>query len=490
VNASFVSSKGMRRAAIGMVGSIALLAPALSASASPAAPHRSDAGPKNVIVLIGDGMGYNEVDQTSSYQHGTTNYQVVGNPLTGSVTKVPGTPSQVYEKFPVQVASSTYSLSGRAAYDPQAAWAGFGWVADGATDSAAAGTALATGVKTQNGVVGLDGSGNRVENLTERAKSMGKSTGLVTSVPFSHATPATYGAHNADRNDLVGVTNEYLSDGTLDVVIGAGNPAYDDSHQLLATPSFGYVSEPDWTALKSGQTPFKLIETKAGFTALATSKETPKRVFGAVQVGSTLQQGRSGAATSAAPFSVQRNDVPDLATLTKGALNVLDANKNGMFAMIEGGAVDWAGHANSSSTNVEEMVDFNSTVETVVDWVNTKSSWDETLVIVTADHETGYLTGAGSDPAWTVIDGARKQLPATAWNSAGHTNGLVPVYAKGPGSAKVRALATGTDPLRGAYLDNTDLANVLLTDLWADKDVRGHGHHAGRVNPVWLKTAS
>jgi alkaline phosphatase len=386
-----------------MVGSIALLAPALSASASPAAPHRSDAGPENVIVLIGDGMGYNEVDQTSSYQHGTTNYQVVGNPLTGSVKKVPGTPSQVYEKFPVQVASSTYSLSGRAAYDPQAAWAGFGWVAEGATDSAAAGTALATGVKTQNGMVGLDGSGNRIENLTERAKSMGKATGLVTSVPFSHATPATYGAHNADRNDLVGVTNEYLNDGTLDVVIGAGNPAYDDSHQLLATPSFGYVSEQDWTRLKSGQTPFKLIEKTADFKALAT---------------------------------------------------------------------------------------INRTVEAVVDWVNTKSSWDETLVIVTADHETGYLTGAGSNPAWTAIDGARKQLPAAAWNSAGHTNGLVPVYAKGPGSAEVRALATGTDPLRGAYLDNTDLANVLLTDLWADKDVRGHGQHDGWVNPVWLKTAS
>lgn len=490
MNVSCTSSKGMRRAAIGMVGSIALLVPALSASACPEAPHRSDTGPKNVIVLIGDGMGYNEVDQTSSYQYGTTNKQVVGNPLTGSLEKVPSTPSQVYEKFPVQVGSSTYSLDGRAAYDPQAAWADFDWVAEGATDSAAAGTALATGVKTKNGVVGLDGSGNRVENLTERAKSMGKSTGLVTTVPFSHATPATYGAHNPDRNDLAGVTNEYLNDGTLDVVIGAGNPAYDDNHQLLATPSFGYVNEQDWTSLKSGRTPFKLIEKTSDFKALATSKKTPKRVFGAVQVGSTLQQGRSGGAASAAPFSVPFNDVPDLATLTKGALNVLDANKKGYFAMIEGGAIDWAGHANSSSTSIEETVDFNRAVEAVVDWVNTKSSWQETLVIVTADHETGYLTGAGSDPAWTAIDGARKQLPTLAWNSGGHTNELVPVYAKGRGSAAVRALATGTDPLRGAYLDNTDLANVLLKDLWADKDVRGHSQHDGGVNPTWMKTAS
>jgi alkaline phosphatase len=288
---------------------------------------------------------------------------------------------------------------------------------------------------------------------------------VVTSVPFSHATPATFGAHNADRNDLVGVTHEYL-EGNLDVVIGAGNPAYDDSHQLLAAPSYGYVSQPDWTRLVDGQTPFSLIEQTADFEALATSKRTPRRVFGAVQVGSTLQQARAGTTTASAPYEAPRNDVPDLATLTKGALNVLDADKDGYFAMIEGGAIDWAGHANNSVTAIEETIEFNRAVETVVDWVETESSWEETLVIVTADHETGYLTGAGSDPTWTAISGAAGQVPAVQDHSTHHTNALVPVFAKGPGSAQVAAAATGTDPVRGAYLNNIDLPNVLLKDLW------------------------
>lgn len=468
MNNSHVSPRCLRTAAIGLVGSFALLVPSLGASATSDRPHDSKAGPKNVIVLIGDGMGYNAVDQASAYQYGATNHQVVVNPATGSIQHLPGTPSQVYEKFPVQVSASTYSLSGRGMYDPQAAWANFGWVVAGPTDSAAAGTALATGVKTVNGVLGLDGDGNRVENLSERAQSMGKATGLVTSVPFSHATPAAFGAHNAARNDLVGVTSEYLN-GDLDVVIGAGNPAYDDSHLLLTTPSYKYVNEQDWTRLTHGQTPFKLLQKTSDFEALATSTKTPKRVFGAVQVASTLQQGRAGAAAATAPFMVPRNDVPDLATLTKGALNVLEEDKDGYFAMIEGGAIDWAGHANKSVTSIEETLEFNEAVEAVVDWVETKSSWKETLVIVTADHETGYLSGAGSDPTWTAIVGAKGQLPAVEWNSGDHTNGLVPVYAKGPGSKRLLARATMTDPVRGAYLDNTDLANVLLEDLWKER---------------------
>lgn len=468
MNNSHVSPRCLRTAAIGVVGSFALLVPALGASATSDRPHDSKAGPKNVIVLIGDGMGYNAVDQASAYQYGATNYQVLVDPATRSIQHLPGTPSQVYEKFPVQVGASTYSLSGRAGYDPQAAWADFNWVVDGPTDSAAAGTALATGVKTLNGVLGLDADGHRVENLTERAQSLGKATGLVTSVPFSHATPAAFGAHNADRNDLVGVTSEYL-DGDLDVVIGAGNPAYDDSHQKLETPNYRYVKEQDWTRLTHGQTPFKLLQKASDFESLATSTKTPNRVFGAVQVASTLQQGRAGAADATAPFTVPRNDVPDLATLTKGALNVLEEDTDGYFAMIEGGAIDWAGHANKSVTSVEETLEFNDAVEAVVEWVETKSSWKETLVIVTADHETGYLTGDGSNPTWTAIRGAKGQLPAVSWHSGNHTNGLVPVYAKGPGSHKLWARASMTDPVRGAYLDNTDLANVLLEDLWKDR---------------------
>ena len=159
---------------------------------------------------------------------------------------------------------------------------------------------------------------------------------------------------------------------------------------------------------------------------------------------------------------------------------MLDADDGGLFAVIGGGAIDWSGHADKSATSIEETLEFNAVVETVVDWVNHESSWDETLSIVTADYETGYLPGAGSNPTWTIVSGTKGEMPAVAMNSADHTNELVPVYAKGPGSAQLLVRVTRTDPARGAYPDNTDLANVLLTDFWANTSGHGHGHHHGR----------
>src|SRR5665647_2341484 len=115
------------------------------ASAILAAPH----GPENVIVLIGDGRGYNQIDQASLFEHGTSFNQVDVDAATGEVTEVPGTPSEVYQNFPVQVAMSTFSSGG--SYDPQAAWTDFGYVNANPTDSAAAGTAMATGVACEYG---------------------------------------------------------------------------------------------------------------------------------------------------------------------------------------------------------------------------------------------------------------------------------------------------------------------------------------------------
>ncbi|MCI2237557.1 alkaline phosphatase [Paenibacillus sp. TRM 82003] len=438
---------------------IAPLAPAASAAVA------EEGGPKNVIVLIGDGMGHNQIDFTNSYLTGTTNHQVAVDPADGEVTRVPGTPAQVFQEFPVQLGMSTGSVTSPA-YDPELAWGDFEWVTQDATDSAAAGTAMATGVKTENGVIGLDADGSRVENLSERAAALGKAAGVVSSVPFSHATPAAFGAHNPDRNDLTGVTNEYLA-GNLDVVIGAGHPWYDDDHQRLLSPRYDYISQGDYERVSQGRTPFTFVEETSEFERLATVEETPDRVFGAVQVASTLQQGRTGVAGSE-PFSVERNDVPTLGTLTEAALNVLDEDEDGFFAMVEGGAIDWAGHANDAAQTIEETAEFFGAVDAAVEWVETESSWDETLLVVTADHETGYLAGPGANPNWTPIAGAAGQVPAASWNSTNHTNGLVPVFAQGAGAEALAARAVRQDPVRGAYVDSTDLANVLLEDLWAD----------------------
>ncbi|WP_263119666.1 alkaline phosphatase [Cellulomonas sp. RIT-PI-Y] len=447
---------------------ISTLAIAMTSAAPSFADETPADGPKNVIVLIGDGMGYNHMDAASLYQYGSTYAQVAVDPASGTIRHLPSTASQVFQDFPVQVGMSTYSASGRAGYDPQAAWGDFEWIATGATDSAAASTAMATGVKTDNGVLGIDPAGTSVKNVAERAAELGKSTGVVTSVQFSHATPAGFGAHNASRNDLHGISDEMIS-GPLDVIIGAGHPLYDDDHQPLATPRYDYLSEGSFQKLQDGQTPFALVEDTADFQALAAGEDVPEQVFGLVQVGSTLQQARSGDVEGALPFEVAPNDVPDLTTLTQGALNVLEQNDEGLFLMVEGGAIDWTGHANQTTRNVEETVDFNRAVESVVDWVETESSWDETLVIVTADHETGYLDGSESDPTWTPITGAQGQLPTEGWFSGNHTNQLVPLFAKGAGAEAYTAAATGTDPVRGSYLDNTDIANVLF-DAWGRED--------------------
>lgn len=453
---------------LALTGTSTLAAAVALTSAAPAVAADPAPGPKNVIVLIGDGMGYNHIDAASLYEHGTTYAQVEVDPQAGTIEHLPGTASQVFQQFPVQVGMSTHSASGRAEYDPTKAWSDFEWIATGATDSAAAGTALATGVKTNNGVLGIDPSGTSVKNVAERAAELDKATGVVTSVQFSHATPASFGAHNASRNDLHGISDEMIA-GPLDVIIGAGHPMFDDDHEPLSSGRFDYLSEASWNKLQDGQTPFTLVEETAGFEALAAGEDVPDQLFGLVQVGSTLQQARSGDVAGALPFEVEQNDVPSLATLTQGALNVLEQDEDGLFLMVEGGAIDWTGHANQTTRNIEETVDFNRAVETVVDWVETESSWDETIVVVTADHETGYLDGSASDPTWTPITGAKGQLPDEGWYSGDHTNQLVPLFAKGAGADRLAAAATGTDPVRGAYLDNTALANALFA-AWGRED--------------------
>jgi len=158
--------------------------------------------------------------------------------------------------------------------------------------------------------------------------------------------------------------------------------------------------------------------------------------------------------------------VPSLETMTQGALNVLSADPDGFFVMIEGGAVDWANHSNDMGRMIEEQIDFNDSVQAVVDWVSANSSWDDTLLIVTADHETGYLWGPGSGTPATfnpIVDNGAGNLPGYQYNSGGHTNSLVPLYAIGNGSGLFYGVAVGSDSVRGPYVDNTDIFDVMKT---------------------------
>jgi alkaline phosphatase len=175
----------------------------------------------------------------------------------------------------------------------------------------------------------------------------------------------------------------------------------------------------------------------------------------------------------AAPFAVARNaGVPSLSTMTQGALNVLDEDHDGFLLMVEGGAVDWASHANQPGRTIEEQVDFTRAVDTAIAWVDQNSNWGETLIVVTGDHETGYLwgPGTGADASgmgqWMPIvnNGAGAQ-PGMQFNSGNHTNALIPLFAKGAGARLLRSSADSVDSVRGDYLDNTDIGKVIIAGM-------------------------
>lgn len=426
----------------------------------------SETGPKNVLVFVADGLGHNQIAATNLYETGQSMWMLDTDTGTGETSYVEGDPVQTYETWG-HAAMSTYDAEG--SYNPEAAWSDFGYVRDGWTESAESATAMATGHKTSDDKVGLDADGNVVENVTERALSLGKAAGVVSSVPFSHATPAAFAVHAESRYDTHDIAASMI-DSDLSVVMGAGHPYFDDDNEPVDTPDFEHIPESSFESLSSGATDWSYIEERDDFEALATSDDPPEHVFGIAQVFGTLQQARERTGEEEEPYEVPLNEgVPTLETMTEGALNVLGEDQNGLFLMVESGATDWAGHHNEIGRVIEEMQDFNRSVESAVDWVETESSWDETLIIIASDHETGYLSGPDSDPHWTPLEGAEGELPSVGWyNENFHTNMLVPMFAAGAGSQDLLDRATNTDPVRGAYLDNTDIGSVILDELWAE----------------------
>lgn len=419
--------------------------------------------PLNIILMISDGCGYNCFDLASLYQHGRTG-------------------EQVYDSFPVRFAVSTHSASSTP-YDPQKAWASFDFVISDPTDSAAAATAIATGVKTNDDTVGLSPDGIRLTSIIELAEALGKKTGTVTSVTFCHATPASFLAHAKSRYDYEEIARQIIGESAADVVMGCGHPFFDRSGRPAEEPSFRYVGGQEiWEALVGGNTgadadkdgvsdPWTVIQTADAFRELIEGP-APGRVFGIVPIYRTLQQEREGD-EQADPFEVPLVEtVPALSEMTLAALNVLDDDPEGFFLMIEGGAVDWACEENQTGRLIEEQISFNRAVEAVVEWIESHSRWEDTLLIVTSDHETGYITGPGSgleppdgdlSKTWkALVNKGQGIVPGMEWHQEYHTNSLVPLYAKGFGSERFAGLADETDPVRGFYLDNTEIGLLMI----------------------------
>jgi len=430
---------------------------------------------KNIILMISDGAGFNTFDACSYYQHGRLG-------------------CQVYDGFPVKLACTHYMLQedGRPfGYDPERIWTDCGYLrGEGqrsfATDSAAAATAIYTGVKTSYGRVSTDFKGIILETIAETLDRNGKNTGVVTSVHFCHATPACVSAHSDSRKNYAEIMRAMIYESGLDLIMGAGHPGYDNNGDPVPESVWkhDYVGGKEtWNELVSGQTGkgWTLIEEKNAFEALANSTEDlPTRVIGVAQVHTTLQYNRDGK-----EMGSFINNVPSLETMTRAALNVLSQNENGFFVMIEGGAVDWANHKHNVARMIEEQIDFNRSVEAAVAWVGRNGGWDENLLIVTSDHECGMLWGAG-----TYIDAnenatfesthdkfvewkpVSKQgagnMPGVQYGSWSHTNALVPLYAAGKGAIRFYWTLDGWDQkahefwgASGLFVDNTDIFEVM-----------------------------
>lgn len=431
------------------------LLPAGTASAQPA---------RNVILFISDGAGFNQFHCASYFRHGELGHEA-------------------YDDFEVRLACSTWmlNLDGREqGYDPMRTWEVFHHAKGNEdytrfTGSAAAATALYTGCKTTIGRVSADRHGRELRTIGQIARARGRSVGAVTSVQLSHATPACLYAHNLSRANYAAIAREMVYASGLTVLCGAGHPEYDNDGRAVGPDrrDYQYVGgEQTWRQLREGSTGkgWTLVEDLEAFRRIAENpRKAPARMLGVPRVRDTLQFMRSGSG-----MGRLNENVPDLPTLTRAAVSVLARNPEGFLLVVEGGAVDWAGHANDLTRLIQEQIDFNLAVEAVVEWVENHSSWKETLVIVTSDHECGQLWGPGAgenDRFEPPKNNGAGWLPSAKFFSDGHTNALVPLFARGAGARGLLRRVVGRDPVYGPYVDNVHVFEVMRDALVGDLGV-------------------
>ncbi len=292
---------------------------------------------KYVFYMIGDGMGINEVTGTELY-----------NQATGKG------PAQInFMHFPVRTLVNTFSASSLV------------------TDSAAGGTALSTGTRTYNGAIGLDSDRDTLATLAEWAKTSGAGVGIATSVGINHATPAAFYAHVADRNSYDAISRQLINS-DIDFAAGAG-----------------FLTERR-TGLDA--TFYEQEARGEGIKVFYGAEE-----FGKVSAGHKRVICLGGKNMGELPFAVDRKEtdtaLKDFVSTGIGYLYERFAEEGFLF-MIEGGKIDYAGHNDDAVSCFNEVNDFAAAMDVVLEFYNQHP--DETLIIVTADHETGGLMlGAG-----------------------------------------------------------------------------------------------
>lgn len=264
------------------------------------------------------------------------------------------------------------------------------------TDSAAGATAFASGQKTFNGALGKNKDSIDIKTLVEEAEEKKLSTALVVTCSITHATPAAFYAHQVSRNSHQAIANQLYGSG-VDVFIGGGLQ-YFNSRQL---EKFGY-------SVVRG---IKNIQSFPGKNKLAGFYSD-----------------------SIHPIKMSEGRGNFLQEASMKAIQLISSNKKGFFMMIEGSQIDWGGHDSDAAYTVSETIDFDNTFQKVLDWAKKDKN---TLVIVTADHETGGMALTGYDKI--------NNKPELKYISNEHTGILIPVFAYGPGAKAFSGVYENTE---------------------------------------------
>ncbi|MHB9879842.1 alkaline phosphatase [Pacificimonas sp. ICDLI1SI03] len=462
----------------------------LAALALCATPVAAQEKPKNVIVMIADGAGYNMLAATrmwtgaklfadgGEWQRASLATYALRNGPEGEGQD----PDLVYTS---EKAWDVRPLSGdsECATGYAAGFAGYEWHRCTHPDSANTMSAMVTGTRTYNGAVNVDGSGTPELSAAETAKATGRRVGSITTVPFSHATPAAGGgAHNVSRNNYHEIAAEMLESPTLDFIAGGGHPNFDSDGEPVgegaaAAERFRWLSSESWSALNDGSSGWTLIQTRDEIDDLGRYGGDD-RVIVLPPVAAAMQVERAAAEghdpkTDAPGEAKLLTTVPSLTELAEAAMTHLDQER-GFFLSIEGGAVDWAMHANMLGRAIEEYEDFDAAVAAVAAWLDdpaTPASWENTLVIVTADHDH-LLFGPDVDEPFQPLEwhGAGA-MPGYRWWSNSHSAQLVPFFARGAGADRLITEADEVDQMRsadgtargrGRYLTQPEMGAAIL----------------------------
>lgn len=356
--------------------SLALLAGcasrATAVDAAAAAPR-----PKNVILFIGDGMGPAQIDATV-YTHLAQKLNPDGTP-----------PRLSFEYFPHTGEITTFAADSLV------------------TDSASSATSMASGIKTYNAAIGVDENKQPVKKITEIAKARGMATCVMSSVGINHATPGAFYASVEHRKEYDPIFAQLLASDFVDVAIGGG--VFGDMY------AFGKAMQDS----DKSKFAFYSVENMADMTPANVGSRRVIASFDTDNDQKLMYMFDRLTATTTEP---------ELKDLTVKALELVQPRDGGFFMMCEGGSIDWACHANEIDRAMGEVLALSDTVKATIDYLEKVGELEETLIVVTADHETGGLTIIGP---YDKIGVPREEMQFH-FSTKNHSAVSVRVYARGP----------------------------------------------------------